>query len=501
MAKIKKILVANRAEIAVRIINTCKSLGIPVVSVYSSADISSPHVLLADESVFIGKSKSSESYLNISKIIGAALSTGCDAVHPGYGFLSENAEFAKRCQQEGLTFIGPGVEAIRLMGDKTEARKLVENAGIPLPPGTTTAITDLSEALTVAAEIGYPVLIKAAAGGGGKGMRIVYTSEDLKSSVKSAQSEAFNAFGDNRVFIEKYLEEPRHIEVQIMGDQHGNIVHFYDRECSIQRRHQKVVEEAPSPFLDDVLRKEITDTAVRVAMACGYYNAGTVEFLADKHRNFYFLEMNTRLQVEHPVTEFITGYDLVALQILVAQGDSLPVSQKDIHIKGHSIECRICAEDPFENFLPSTGKIIRYDMPVGPDIRTDSGVSKDTNITIDYDPLMAKLTVFATSRREAIRKMNQALSQFRISGVETTIPFCRFVMEHDDFINGTYDTHFIKDNFSGQIDDITTQTLRDEMVGVSTILFGNLKSTASKRESELNRTLSSSNWWKYRHKH
>jgi len=500
MVKIKKILVANRAEIAVRIISTCKSLGITSVSVYSNSDVRSPHVLMADEAVYIGASKSSESYLNISKIIDAALNTGCDAIHPGYGFLSENPEFAKRCEQEGLIFIGPGVEAIRLMGDKTEARKLVEKAGIPLPPGTTTAVSDISEAVMAASEIGFPVLIKAAAGGGGKGMRIVHSIDEFENAVRTAQSEALNAFGDNRVFIEKYLEEPRHIEVQILGDRHGNIVHFFDRECSIQRRHQKVVEEAPSPFLDDELRKRITDTAVQVAQACGYSNAGTVEFLADKHRNFYFLEMNTRLQVEHPVTEFITGYDLVALQILVAQGEALPFTQQNIQIRGHSIECRICAEDPFENFLPSTGTIKRYDIPFGPGIRTDSGVSKESEVTIDYDPLMAKLTVFAPTRSEAIKKMNLALSQFRISGLETTIPFCRFVMNHEAFIRGNYDTHFIKDYFSGHIYDITVQQNRDWMAGVSAVLFSNLISSTTQRDAISDNSLSSTNWWINRHK-
>jgi acetyl-CoA carboxylase, biotin carboxylase subunit len=500
MVKIKKILVANRAEIAVRIISTCKSLGITVVSVYSSSDVLSPHVLMADESVYIGESKSSESYLNITKVIDAALKTNCDAIHPGYGFLSENAEFARRCSLAGLIFIGPNVESIHLMGDKTEARKLVEKAGIPLPPGTTTAISDLKEAAKVAQEIGFPVLIKAAAGGGGKGMRIVHSLEEFDNSVKTAQSEAFNAFGDNRVFIEKYLEEPRHIEVQIMGDQHGNVIHFFDRECSIQRRHQKVIEEAPSPFLDDELRRQITETAVKVAQTCGYYNAGTVEFLADKHRNFYFLEMNTRLQVEHPVTELITGYDLVALQILVAQGEMLPLCQHDIQIKGHSIECRICAEDPFENFLPSTGSIHRYDLPAGPGIRIDSGVTKGTEITIDYDPLMAKLSVVAATRSEAINKMKLALSEFRVSGVETTISFCGFVMSHELFIRGEYDTHFIKDNFSGQIHDINSQQLNDEMAGVSAVLFGNSAIGSGQRAINTDSTLSSTNWWRNRQK-
>lgn len=492
MATINKILIANRGEIAVRIIRTCKSLGIKSVAVYSRPDKTSPHVLLADESFFIGEAGSSQSYLNIDKIIDAAHKAGADAIHPGYGFLSENSLFAQRCSNEGIIFFGPTVEAIRVMGDKTEARKLMEKAGIPLPPGTTSALKSTQEAVETANSIGYPVLIKAAAGGGGKGMRIVYDEANIQEATRAAQSEAKNAFGDERVYVEKYLEEPRHIEVQIIADQHGNICHLFDRECSIQRRHQKVVEEAPSAFLDDLMRKEITNTAVQVARACNYVGAGTVEFLADKNRNFYFLEMNTRLQVEHPITELITGVDLVELQIRVASGEKLGFNQEDIKLKGHAVECRICAEDPTEQFLPSTGLITRHDTPSGPGVRVDAGVRTGQEITIDYDPLMAKLVVHAESRAKALERMYEALCNYRISGLRTTISFCKFVMKHPSFIQGTYNTHFVKEHYTTD-----TSASREEFASIAGIIYFNKSGTTRDRKDsngDQNQP-QYTNWW------
>ncbi|MCH8556188.1 MAG: acetyl-CoA carboxylase biotin carboxylase subunit [Balneolia bacterium] len=443
MAKINKVLIANRGEIAVRVIRSCRHLGIKTVAVYSKVDASMPHVLLADEGVCIGEAASSESYLVIDKILDAAKKTGADAIHPGYGFLSENAAFAQRCNEENIIFIGPRPNAIEAMGDKTKARELMEANGVPLPPGTATALKDIEEAESVANKIGYPVMIKAAAGGGGKGMRIVYKKEDFAASIRTARSEAKSAFGDDRVYVEKYLENPRHIEFQIIADNHGNVVHLFDRECSVQRRHQKVIEEAPSPFLDDDLRARMAEVAVKAAESCNYTGAGTVEFLADKHRNFYFLEMNTRLQVEHPVTEYITGLDLVALQLLVAEGKKLPFEQNDIKKRGHAIECRICAEDPEENFLPSTGLLKRFNIPSGIGVRVDAGIDAGQTVTINYDPLLAKLITYGSDRDEAIRRMKIALEEYGIDGCKTTIPFCHFAMEHPVFQSGQYDTHFI----------------------------------------------------------
>ena len=463
MPEIKKILIANRGEIAVRVIHTCKELGIQSVAVYSRPDASSPHVLLADESVFIGEAASSESYLVVDKIIDAAKKTGADAIHPGYGFLSENASFAERCKKEGITFIGPEPKAIQLMGDKTAARELMSKANVPFPPGTQKELEDIEEAAKIADEIGYPVLIKAAAGGGGKGMRIVDAKEDFESSIKAAKSEAKNAFGDDRVYIEKYLEEPRHVEFQIMADTHGTILHIYDRECSIQRRHQKVIEEAPCPILTPDLRKRMSEAAILAAKSCDYVGAGTIEFLVDKHMNFYFLEMNTRLQVEHPVTEMISGLDLVALQILVAEGKKLPISQDDVEATGHSLECRIYAEDPENNFLPSTGLLTKHRPPTGSGIRVDAGVEEGQEVTINYDPMISKLTVHAPDRKQAIQKMLRALHEYEIAGCHTTIPFCEYVLKHDAFVSAQYDTHFVKDHFSKELMselDATTEDIK-----------------------------------------
>lgn len=445
--KIEKVLVANRGEIALRIMRTCFEMDIRTVAIYSTPDATTPHVQFADESVWVGEASSSQSYLDIDKVIAAAKETGADAIHPGYGFLSENGDFSNRCKEEGIIFIGPSAESMRLMGDKTAARDLMGKAGVPCPPGTKDAMDDVDHALSVAREVGFPVLVKAAAGGGGKGMRIVHSEKEFASSVKAAQSEARNAFGDDRVYVEKYLEEPRHIEFQVLADRDGNTIHLYDRECSIQRRHQKVIEEAPSSLLTDELRSEMAEAAVRAARACNYEGAGTIEFLVDKHQKFYFLEMNTRLQVEHPVTEMITGIDLVEAQILVAEGRPLPYSQEQVNKSGHAIECRVYAEDPTDNFLPSTGRLDRHRIPAGSGVRVDSGVEEGGRVTIDYDPMISKLSVHAPTRQKAIAKMLRALKEYDISGCRTTIPFCEFTLRHESFAGGTYDTHFVADHY------------------------------------------------------
>tara|TARA_R110000868_G_scaffold37111_5_gene131383 strand:- start:3997 stop:5484 length:1488 start_codon:yes stop_codon:yes gene_type:complete len=494
MSTIKKILIANRGEIAVRVIHTCKEMGIKSVAVYSRPDEFSPHVQLADESVFIGEAPSSESYLVVDKIIEAVKRTGADAVHPGYGFLSENADFAERCKKEGIIFIGPEPKAIRLMGDKTSARELATKYGIPTPPGLKSTLKSIEEARKVAKEVGFPILIKASAGGGGKGMRIVYEESEFESSIKAAKSEAKNAFGDDRVYIEKYLEEPRHIEFQIMADTHGNIVHVFDRECSIQRRHQKVIEEAPSVLLTENLRAEMAKSAIKAAKSCDYVGAGTIEFLVDKHMKFYFLEMNTRLQVEHPVTEMISGIDLVAAQIAVAEGKELPFTQEDLKKTGHAIECRIYAEDPESNFLPSTGLLKKHRIPSGTGIRVDAGVEEGQEVTINYDPMISKLTVYGVDREDARKKMLRALREYEIVGCKTTIPFCEFVLTHDAFISGKYDTHFVKDHFDAKN---LKSVASDTILALTASL---LKENQTIKTSELttSETGYASEWWQNR---
>jgi len=497
---IKKVLVANRGEIALRIMRTCREMEIITVAIYSTPDATAPHVLFADESVWIGEAASSESYLDIDKVIGAAKKTGADAIHPGYGFLSENGEFSNRCKDEGIIFIGPSAESIRLMGDKTAARDLMGKAGVPCPPGTKDAMEDVDVALKVAKEVGFPVLVKAAAGGGGKGMRIVHNEEDFAGSVKAAQSEARNAFGDDRVYVEKYLEEPRHIEFQIMADQSGKTVHLFDRECSVQRRHQKVIEEAPSALLDDKLRAEMADAAIRAAEACNYEGAGTIEFLVDKHKKFYFLEMNTRLQVEHPVTEMITGIDLVEAQIRVAAGEPLPFSQEDIKKSGHAVECRIYAEDPVDNFLPSTGTLLRHRIPSGPGVRVDAGVEEGGAVTISYDPMISKLSVHAPTREKAIHKMIRALSEYEISGCKTTIPFCDFTMRHEAFISAEYDTHFVPDHFEPHKHELFDDEDGIDALAVSLVaaLKGGNGDQDASPGSDPTAIQTQSNWWKSR---
>jgi propionyl-CoA carboxylase alpha chain len=446
--KIHKVLVANRGEIAVRIIRSCQEMGIRTVAVYSDVDRTMPHVLMADEAYAIGPAPSRESYLVIDKIISVARQSGADAIHPGYGFLSERAEFAERVVKEGLIFIGPRPESIRAMGDKTEARKLVSKAKVPIVPGTPDAIKSETEARTFCEHIGFPVLIKAAAGGGGKGMRVVQKMEEFASAFRGAQSEAQNAFGDSRVYLEKYLENPRHIEFQILADQYGNTIHLGERECSIQRRHQKLIEETPSVIVDDAMRAKMGETAVMAAKACGYSNAGTIEFLVDKNRNFYFLEMNTRLQVEHPITEMRTGIDLVAAQLRIAMGEQLPWTQKDIMFRGHAIECRICAEDPQSDHMPSTGIISHLKPSQGFGVREDRGIEQGGEVSVYYDPMISKLVCWGSTRTEAVERMKRALREYQLLGVKTNIPLHLFVLEHLNFVRGDFDTHFLQNHFT-----------------------------------------------------
>lgn len=448
---IKKILVANRGEIALRIMRTAREMGIDTVAVYSEADRLSPHVRYADESVCLGPALSAHSYLNIKKVIDAAWKTKADAIHPGYGFLSENPLFSKEVKKAGLVFIGPDHTAMEIMGSKLSAKGAAKKFNIPLVPGSDGAISNLKDAVKVAEQTGYPLLIKASAGGGGKGMRIVHKKEELEESISRAMSEAQSAFGDPSVFIERYVASPRHIEVQIIADAHGNAVHLFERECSVQRRHQKVIEEAPSSILTNELRNKMGACAIQVAKACKYTNAGTVEFLLDEKLNFYFLEMNTRLQVEHPVTEMITGIDLVKEQIRIAEGKKLSFSQEDLTINGHSIEVRVYAEDPQNNFLPDTGKLITYQRPQGNGVRVDDGFEQGMDIPVYYDPMIAKLIVHGVDRNEAIRKMQRAIRDYIITGVKTTLPFCSFVLAHEAFVSGNFDTHFVQNYYKPEV--------------------------------------------------
>ncbi|HET9487371.1 MAG TPA: acetyl-CoA carboxylase biotin carboxylase subunit [Chryseosolibacter sp.] len=448
MPEIKKILIANRGEIALRVMRSARELGIKTVAVFSEADRHALHVRYADESVYIGRPPSAESYLRIDKLIAAARSVGADAVHPGYGFLSEHAGFAQQCQDAGLIFIGPSPQSIDLMGSKLAAKATVAKFNVPLVPGTSEPITNVSDAKNIAAKIGYPVLIKASAGGGGKGMRIVEDESHFQQQMERAISEATSAFGDGSVFIEKYITKPRHIEFQVFGDKHGNVVHMFERECSIQRRHQKVVEEAPSAILTPEKRKLMGEAAINVARSCGYFGAGTVEFILDEKLDFYFLEMNTRLQVEHPVTEEITGLDLVKLQILVAAGEKLPFRQEDLTMHGHAIEARVYAEDPANNFLPDIGTLKTYKRPQGHGVRVDDGFEQGMDIPFYYDPMIAKLVCYGQNRMEAIDKMIRAIEEYEITGLETTLGFCDFVMKHDAFRSGNFDTNFIETHFT-----------------------------------------------------
>ncbi len=439
----KKVLIANRGEIALRIIRACKELGIPTVAVHSEADADSLHVSFADEAVCIGSAPSNESYLDPVRIISAAEITGADAIHPGYGFLAENADFADMCENSGIKFIGPSAQVIRDMGNKSRAKEMMKKAGVPVVPGSEGIVETLEQGLAIAEEIGYPIILKAVSGGGGRGMRIIRAKEDFETNFQMAQAEARGAFGDPSMYIEKYIENPRHIEIQILADEHGNVVHLGERECSIQRRHQKLLEEAPSIAIDPALREKMGSVAARGAKGVGYYSAGTIEFLLDNDKNFYFMEMNTRIQVEHPVTEMVAGLDLVKEQIRIAAGEKLAVGQQDIQIKGHAIECRINAEDWEKNFMPNPGKVEVFHLPGGPGIRIDSHVYQEYQIPPFYDSLIAKLIAYGRDREEALARMNRALDEFFIEGVKTTIPFHKKLINHPDFVAGKFDTGFL----------------------------------------------------------
>ena len=447
----KKILVANRGEIAIRVMKTAQKMGIKTVAVYSTADRNAPHVKFADEAVWIGEAPSSQSYLLGSKIIEVAKALHVDAIHPGYGFLSENSEFAEEAEKNNIIFIGPKSKAIEIMGSKLAAKEAVSHYNIPMVPGVDHAITDIEEAKRTATAIGFPILIKASAGGGGKGMRVVENEKDFVAQMDRAISEAVAAFGDGSVFIEKYVASSRHIEIQIIADNHGNVLYLFERECSIQRRHQKVVEEAPSSVLTPEIRKKMGEAAVLVAKSCDYLGAGTVEFLYDENDNFYFLEMNTRLQVEHPVTEWITGVDLVELQIRVARGEALPMKQEDLAIHGHAMEVRVYAEDPMNDFLPNVGRLEVYELPVGEGIRVDNGFEQGMDIPIYYDPMLSKLITYGKTREEAIQVMLQAIQNYKIEGVKTTLPFGKFVFEHEAFRTGKFDTNFVKKYYDAEV--------------------------------------------------
>lgn len=460
----KKILVANRGEIALRIMRTVREMGISTVAIYSEADSNAPFVKYADESICVGPAASSESYLRGNYIIEKALEIGVDGIHPGYGFLSENSAFAKKVTDSGIIFIGPSPEAMDLMGSKLAAKAAVLEYNIPLVPGTDGAIDDVQEAREKAEQIGYPVLIKASAGGGGKGMRLVNSSDEFESQMDRAVSEAINSFGDGRVFIEKFVNSPRHIEIQVLADNHGNVLYLQERECSIQRRHQKVIEEAPSAVLTPAMRASMGKSACDVARSCNYSGAGTVEFLLDDQLNYYFLEMNTRLQVEHPVTEMITGIDLVEEQIKVASNEVLSFNQEDVKMDGHSIEVRVYAEDPCNDFLPDIGTLTTYIRPEGPGIRVDDGFEEGMDIPIHYDPMIAKLVVHAEDRNAAIAKMTKAIDMYQIHGIETTLQFCKFAINHEAFVSGRFDTNFVKHFFTPA--QLTTPTETEELVAI-----------------------------------
>ncbi len=489
-----KILIANRGEIAVRIIRACKELGIKSAAIYSAADKTSLHTRLADEAYLIGESIVSESYLNKNKIIDLAKKIKADAIHPGYGFFSENADFIKSVEIAGIEFIGPSSNSVKMMGSKTEARKIMNFHGVPIVPGTTQPIVSLEEGIKSAIEIGFPVLLKAVSGGGGKGMRKISSVDEFENAYEATQREALKAFGNADIYIEKFIEHPKHIEVQIIGDKHGNYVHLFERECSVQRRHQKIIEEAPSSFIDSKTRNKITEAAINAAKACNYFNAGTIEMLMDKNHNFYFLEMNTRLQVEHPVTELISGIDLVKEQISIAAGEKLSFSQKDLKINGHAIECRIYAEDPVNNFLPSTGVLNEYTQPNGPGVRIDGGFDAGSEITIYYDPLIAKVICWSNDRAGAISRINRALSEFHISGIITNILFLQSILRHKKFVDGTFDINFIESELNSLL-SFENQIDNKDLTDAAIVFTALIKNSGYSNNNGHNPSLKTNNKW------
>ena len=490
----KKLLIANRGEIALRIMRSAKEMGIATVAVYSEADRNALHVRYADEAICIGPAASNQSYLVIEKIIDACKQTGAEAIHPGYGFLSENAAFAREVEKAGLVLVGPSPEAMEMMGNKLSAKAAALKYNIPMVPGTEEAISDIEEAKNRAIEVGFPILIKAAAGGGGKGMRIVERAADFEEQMHLAVSEATSAFGDGAVFIERYVGSPRHIEIQVLGDNHGNIVHLFERDCSVQRRHQKVIEEAPSSVLTPEIREKMGKCAVDVARSCNYTGAGTVEFILDENLDFFFLEMNTRLQVEHPVTELITGLDLVKEQIKIARGEKLSFTQKDIVMKGHAIELRVYAEDPATNFLPDIGTLETYRLPQGPGIRVDDGFEEGMEIPIYYDPMIAKLIAYGENRAQAIERMIRAIDECQITGIETTLGFGKFVMQHEAFTSGNFDTHFVKNYFKPS----NLLHENEQEASIAALLAAKLMQKQTQQFNTVNQTAKTSSWKKNR---
>jgi acetyl-CoA carboxylase biotin carboxylase subunit len=492
-----KVLIANRGEIAVRVIRACREMGIASVAIFSDVDRGALHVSKADEAYLIGRAPARESYLNVAKILEVAKRCGAEAIHPGYGFLSENAQFARACGEAGIKFIGPPPSAMELMGSKTRARSAMQAAGVPMVPGSARGLT-LAEAGEMAASVGFPVMIKAAAGGGGKGMRLVKSPAELKPGFETAQSEALRSFGDGEIYVEKFIENPRHIEIQVLGDEHGNVVYLGERECSVQRRHQKVIEEAPSAVLDEDMRQRMGAVAVQAAKSAGYTNAGTIEFLVDAKRNFYFLEMNTRLQVEHPVTELVTGLDLVHLQLRIAAGEKLPFRQEDIVLRGHAIECRVYAEDPENNFFPSPGKITKLLRPSGPGVREDSGVYEGWTVPLDYDPMLAKLIVYAADRPSAIARMRRALDEYFIGGIKTNLLLFRRILEHPDFVAARIDTGFLDRLLATKSDQSTGTEAMAEIAAISAALFAAAASQKNSQNggsaTEINKQAEASSW-------
>lgn len=492
----QKILVANRGEIALRVMRTAKEMGIRTVAVYSEADRNMPFVRYADEAVCIGPAPSSQSYLRADKIIQVAKETGADAIHPGYGFLSENAGFSKAVADAGLVFVGPSAYSIEMMGSKIAAKQAAKKFNVPMVPGTEDPIQSVEDAISIAKRIGFPILIKASAGGGGKGMRVVNNEEELEEQMRMAKSEAFSAFGDDAVFIEKYVGAPRHIEIQLLGDQHGNYVYLFERECSVQRRHQKLIEEAPSSCLTPDIRKAMGESAVAVARSCNYHGAGTVEFLVDENLNFYFLEMNTRLQVEHCVSEMITGIDLVREQINIARGEKLSFSQDDLKINGHSLELRVCAEDPMNNFLPDTGRLEMYQPPKGPGVRVDDGYEQGQDIPIFYDPMIAKLVVHAETRDQAIERLCRAIDEYYIKGIQTTLQFGKWAVQTEPFRTGNFDTKFIDKYFKPEY----LQQENADAEKVAALLAGFVWTKERKQTAAAQATQNGTSNWKLKRK-